>query len=130
MTTVNMGLLASELGGHEYAGMRFYVRRTGIEYVAEPIKENLGHCYELAACKMTDHAGAILVHGSIQGVDLAPIGHAWVILPNGNVWEPAGEAEYTPEGFAYLFNAREHHKYTREEAAILMLSTGHFGTWE
>lgn len=103
-----------------------------VHMVAPPVPGHLGRCYELSGKQVINSGdpGAHLVHGTIQGFGEPPIGHAWVELSDGSVWEPAGATVYPGEVFAALFNPVEHARHSAHEASVKMLVTGHFGPWE
>ena len=62
---------------------------------AMKFEDRLRRCYELAG-KGILHApeGSTLVHGTIEGFGNPRIGHAWVELPDGSVWEPISRVVY------------------------------------
>lgn len=95
----------------------------------------LGQCYVLTARRIMDQAihgdeASTLVHGSIQGAGAAPISHCWVIEGDGGIWEPATDTVYDPDAFYRLFSAEEEHRFTPEEAMLLLSRTKHFGPWK
>lgn len=100
------------------------------------VPENLRRCYELAGKRVADavianpETGHVLVHGTIQGPVSAPIGHAWVIEPDGQVWEPATATTYDPAAFGFLFNAVPEATYTARESAQRMVRSRTYGPWE
>lgn len=106
----------------------------GVLYVAEPVAENLGRCYELAGKRVTDVlicGGAtepVLVHGTIQGFGAPPLPHAWV-KEGDSVWEPATGKSWPAHVFAILFNPVEHVTYPAREAAVKMVRAKHYGPW-
>ena len=83
----------------------------------------------LAANYVLDHKVQAMVHGTIQGFGNAPIGHAWVLLPDGEVWEPTTNAQYDAVSFAAMFNPVTERTYTSTETARAMLLHNHFGPW-
>lgn len=89
----------------------------------------LGRCYELAGRRAGFTAGAILVHGSIQGFGHPRIGHAWVVLPSGVVWEPILDQEIDADVFREFFSPEVEVTYEREEVLVLMLREMHWGPW-
>lgn len=120
-------------------GVTFGKAWLGTEWVgderAQSSEERKGRCYELCAAAvafMGAPTGSILVHGTIHGpdADMERIGHAWVLLPNGAVWEPylrdvyVSEAEWT--AFASAIPER---KYGRKALRKLMQESDHFGPW-
>lgn len=96
-----------------------------------PKPENLGRCYELSGIRVGMSAKPRrLVHGTIQGMDNPPIGHGWVIEPDGQVWEPATGQVWDAAVFEALFNPTVHVTYTPSEARRKMVDHGHYGPWE
>jgi hypothetical protein len=91
--------------------------------------KRLGRCYELAGRRVLDDPTAILVHGTVQRDPYPPNPHAWVILANGNVWEPITEWELPPAAFTAIFNAEFTNRYSNQEARAQMVATELFGPW-
>lgn len=104
-----------------------------------PKAEHLGRCYELAAKRVgmgpngadfSGYEGATLVHGTIQGAGQPPLGHAWVVEPDGSVWEPATDTVYPAPVFEALYSPTEFVRYEPAEARRWMVKSGHYGPWE
>lgn len=102
-------------------------------------EKRLGRCYELAGRYVLfddpaeDHdPKPVLVHGTIfrEGINDKPNPHAWVILPDGDRWEPISEMVMPEAVFTRFFGAVESRRYTVEDALILTGKTGHWGPWE
>ena len=93
-------------------------------------KDRLGRCYELAGKYVGMHPGSTLVHGSIQGFGNPRIGHAWVKLSNGSVWEPITNSVFPKEVFDSFFNAQELVSYSRSDVADKTEGFGHWGPWD
>lgn len=90
----------------------------------------VGTCYEDAWRFLIKGEEGFLVHGSVQLSEGGPIvGHAWVELPAGWVWEPQMDKGYSLETFRQLLSPVEEHRYTVEEAAIMAARTGNLGPW-
>jgi len=106
------------------------VKTAGATFFGPGDKKRLGRCYELSGKKAGFTSGSVLVHGSIQGYDHAPIGHAWVVLPSGEVWEPATDTAYDADAFQRLFNPTPIVTYTSTEARAKMVETMNFGPWD
>lgn len=87
----------------------------------------LGRCYELSY-KATA-PGTTLVHGSIQGFDFPRIDHAWVVLADGTVWEPASNEVWDAGVFRSFFRAVVGTEYTFADALHNALESGHYGPW-
>jgi hypothetical protein len=96
-----------------------------------PFKDRLGRCYELAGRRVlfaTD--SPILVHGTIQGRGYPPNPHAWVILPDGQVWEPVSDSVMPAVVYDALFNPVENHRYSVVEVSLIAGRDRHWGPWE
>lgn len=123
----------------EVVRMRFVQDGFMIWQVGNAVPENVGRCYELSAMRVafgpaddkpfTGYADALLVNGTIQGVGRAPIGHAWVIEPDGSVWEPASATTYPAEVFEALFAAVPTVTYTVQETRANIAQSHHTGPW-
>ena len=124
---------------HVHGGLRIVVDGFAVYQVGNPVPGNLRRCYELSATRAalgpsgrnwsSGYEGATLVNGTIQGVDSDPIGHAWVIEPDGTVWEPASATTYPADVFEALFAAVPIVTYSSEEARMNMATTHHTGPW-
>lgn len=94
-----------------------------------------GRCYELAGFALllgTAPEGTVLVHGTMDGGPSTPhgrMGHAWLVLPNGLVWEPRFGHIYTPEQWENFASPTVERSYTKKEAAKRMRDEGHWGRW-
>lgn len=94
--------------------------------------ERGGRCYELSAYAVvfgTAPEGSVLVHGSIHGPEagMQRIGHAWIELPDGTVWEPLYHEIH--RDWATYADAREERRYTRRAAMRKIARTGTWGAW-
>lgn len=91
--------------------------------------ERAGRCYELTAYALlfgSAPLGTVLVHGTVQG-NGPRIGHAWLELPDGSVWEPMYHLIYL--NWTEYASAVEERRYTSTEARRLIMSSGHWGCW-
>lgn len=88
-----------------------------------------GTCYPDAWRYTMQHAeeDPVLVHGTTVTLS-GRLGHAWVELPDGTVWEPASQAIFPKEKFYSLVDPIADERYTVDEAAS-MLSVGRHGPW-
>jgi hypothetical protein len=102
------------------------------------IKDRLGHCYMLAAKAALYTSGAAyplpkpvaVIHGSMHGPDAAErIGHAIVLLEDGNVWEPITSGIYNREQFESYSRWHRHHIHTVSEVRHWMRVSGNYGPW-
>lgn len=101
--------------------------------------ENLRRCYELSSKRVMfgpdetmfgGYTGATLVNGTIQGHGMPPLGHAWVIEPDGeHVWEPGTATVYPIADFERLFSARVDVTYTVAEARRAGFEHETYGPW-
>ena len=88
-----------------------------------------GTCYQDAWRFLIKQDEGFLIHGSTQLSPEAPrVNHAWVELTTGWVWEPQTGQYFTTEDFR-IMNPEEHHRYTSEEAAIMIARTSNMGPW-
>lgn len=90
-------------------------------------------CYELAAYALvfgSAPADALLVHGSIDGGPgtLGRIGHAWLRLPGGRIWEPINARTYEPDWTEWS-QAEPEVSYSRASARDLVMAIGTYGPW-
>jgi hypothetical protein len=99
-------------------------------------KRRLGRCYELAGSRLIQEGlrgagaeGMRLVHGTIQGFNYPRIKHAWVIQPDGMIWEPISEVTYPRIAFDALYKPTYDLEYDYVTAAKHMVKTGHWGPW-
>ena len=116
----------------------------------------LHRCYDQAARYVAldvepGSREATLVHGTIRvgGVTMqvggtgplddppgevriggADIGHAWVELPGGKVFDGVQGRFYDRDSYYQKMGARAEHKYTEDEARRMLLKTMNFGPWE
>lgn len=96
------------------------------------LSERGGRCFELSAYAIvfgTAPAGSVLVHGSIHGPEagMQRIGHAWVELPDGTVWEPYYHEIY--RNWTEFADARWERKYTAKAARRQIARHGTWGAW-
>jgi len=126
------------LEGHLYAYSREQAKLMGNKRfpgyrVSEVYEETrpqipLGTCYPDAARYVIKHEEGTLVHGTTISLGNR-MGHAWVELPGGFIWEPYSGETIARERFQELSDPIEHAKYSSEEVAVLTLKTRHFGPW-
>ena len=95
----------------------------------EPFKKRLSRCYELAGRFASHNEGCKLVHGSIQGGNHPRIKHAWVELPNGDIWEPIGNQPWSKDAFERLYNAIPEKEFDTERTNVNILRNKHWGPW-
>ena len=94
-----------------------------------------GRCYELAGYAVvfgTAPEGSVLVHGTMHGPyeDNERIGHAWVVLPNGQVWEPTlAEVHASIGAWVGYAAAIAERRYTEREARKMIMRHGTWGCW-
>jgi len=87
-----------------------------------------GTCYADAWRFLIKEGEGKLVHGTVYSGNRR-IGHAWVETDSGFVWEPETGRYFTLLGFKCDFAPIEDHRYTPEQAAIMVARTRHFGPW-
>lgn len=103
---------------------------------ARTYDERRTRCYELAAAALVFGSApreSLLVHGSIDGHlpgGLGRIGHAWLELPSGMVWEPITGDLYRNRGaWQHFADAQAERAFSRVHAMGLMNQHGTFGPW-
>ncbi len=91
----------------------------------------MGTCYPDSWSYLMRQDEGFLIHGSVQllGQEGRRIDHAWVELPTGWIWEPKTASYFTIEDFSRMFSPIEDHKYSVEQAAIMLARVGHHGPW-
>jgi hypothetical protein len=105
------------------------------EEIAVTHEQRSGRCYELCAIAVafgTAGPDSVLVHGTIHGPDddMERIGHAWVLLGNGMVWEPLTMNLYISEANWTEFAAAiPERKYGPGRVRRLLKETDNFGPW-
>lgn len=91
-----------------------------------------GTCYPDAWRYVIQHPEGMLVHGTASSINTGvskQIGHAWVELPYGTVWEPYSKRILPIEDFYRFTDAKPQDRYTAEEAAIMLARAGRHGPW-
>lgn len=103
--------------------------------------DRLGCCYELAARALWTDNGHVsysvprpigLAHGSWKGPETAntAIGHAWVFLEDGNVWEPVTRAVCDRDKFYSYTQARDKYLYDAPQVRRMLMKFQHWGPWQ
>jgi len=91
-----------------------------------------GRCYALAN-KIMLEPGAdqfTLVHGIVRGPRDTRIDHAWVMLPDGRLYDPVENAYFSTAGeYAERYKAVIVRMFTRLDACEAMLVANHHGPW-
>jgi hypothetical protein len=95
-----------------------------------PHKKRLGRCYELAGNLALHNPETQLIHGSIQGFGAPRIPHAWVVLPDGSIWEPATNKVWEKPIFYGFFNAIVRKRYDQQTFMRMMVRHEHWGPWD
>lgn len=100
---------------------------------SQGMDQRLRRCYELAAWCVaygSAPAGSTVVHGSWHGPG-APqrIGHAWVKLPMGLVWEPIRGNVFLEHEFYRWTSAIDEREYAFNMLAARLMRHGDFGRW-
>ncbi len=90
-----------------------------------------GTCYSDSWRYLMRQDEGFLINGSVQlsGQEGRRIDHAWVELPTGWIWEPKTGGYFTIEDFNRMFSPIEDHRYSVEQAAIMVARVGHHGPW-
>jgi hypothetical protein len=90
-------------------------------------RERQGRCFELSGLVMLrepDNA-LMLVHGYRVSYAGIKIGHAWIELADGRVYDPVEDRYYEPGRYGGVAVIR----YSKREAAKLLAQHGHYGPW-
>ncbi|MBC8477487.1 MAG: DUF192 domain-containing protein [Dehalococcoidia bacterium] len=87
-----------------------------------------GTCYADAWRFLIKEGEGELVHGTVYSGNRR-IGHAWVLTNSDFIWEPQTGRYFTNLGFRDTFAPVEDHRYTPEQAAIMVARTRHLGPW-
>ncbi|AII60191.1 hypothetical protein X793_03700 [Dehalococcoides mccartyi CG4] len=87
-----------------------------------------GTCYADAWRFLINKGEGKLVHGTVYSGDRR-IGHAWVETGYDSIWEPQTGNHMTKLAYRYEASPIEEHRYTPEEASIMVERTRHFGPW-
>ncbi len=93
------------------------------------LRSRLGQCYVLSGRYVSSHPGSTLVHGSIEGMGNPRIGHAWVELEDGQIFDPIVNQTFDPYVYNAFFKAIIDNKYTFSDTLKITVSTGHWGPW-
>lgn len=128
----HVDLYASESGDSPIGIKDLFGSENASNEAAVTFEQRLTRCYELAfsGLMMGAPEGSFLVHGSMHGPD-APqrIGHAWLLLPGGLIWEPiTALVQDRDEWYAYA-RAREERTYSKLQAARASVTHGDYGRW-
>lgn len=91
-------------------------------------QEAKGTCYEDAWRFLIKQEEGELVHGTVESLGKR-IGHAWVELDTGFIYEPQTARFFEPDVFKRAFSPVEDARYTVEEAAIMVARIGRHGPW-
>jgi len=96
--------------------------------IATGEEQPAGTCYADAWRFLIKKGEGKLVHGTVYSGDRR-IGHAWVETGYDSIWEPQTGTHLTRLAYRYEASPIEEHRYTPEEAAIMVARVGHFGPW-
>ena len=97
------------------------------------LEQRIKRCYELAGYAVAMDLmpeGSSVVHGSWHGPG-APqrIGHAWVKLPQGLVWEPIRGLVYLEREFYAWTSAWDEREYIAQVLKKMIITHNDFGRW-
>jgi hypothetical protein len=94
-------------------------------------------CYELACQALvwgTAPKDSFLIHGSMDGHlpdGIGRIGHAWLELPNGKIWEPImGDLFESWTDWQIWADAQTERRYTLARVQRYITATRTFGPWQ
>lgn len=115
-----------------------------------PLAERLTNCYEYAALAFFDYhftrqgldkvdemervnvpVPTTLVHGTYSSPETRgkPIAHAWVVLSNGQIWEPITSLICDAQKFYEFCEPHDLVTYGETEVRVNMMRHGHYGPW-
>ena len=92
------------------------------------VQANLGQCYRVAASYVIDNGGT-LVHGLIRN-DVGDVGHAWVELPERDIYEPTTDTVMPMSVFRHLYHPYGLARYKRDEILAMTLTHKQWGPWD
>lgn len=95
----------------------------------EKFRARLGLCYQLSGRYVMDDPETVLVHGSIQGFGNPRIGHAWVELPGGRVYDAVLDQEFSQVEHVAIFHPVVDRRYSHDETLVTMARTHNWGPW-
>jgi len=87
-----------------------------------------GTCYPDAWRWLMKEESGTLVHGTVISLGKR-IGHAWIETDAGFIWEPLTGDFFRYNAWQAAAEPIEEHRYTVEEAAIMVARMGHHGPW-
>lgn len=97
------------------------------------LRKRAGRCYELALRGVLRAAELeeewTLVHGTCRGIAGSTIGHAW-LERGAMVYDPVCDQQFTFEDYATTYGALSIVRYSSPEAAMALLTAGHYGPWD
>lgn len=110
----------------------------GTDPTSGAFQDRLGRCYEIAGRYARENKGSFLVHGSIghpgsrlkREPDQPPIGHAWAVDADGEVFEPISGKHFSWDAYRDLFGAVEWIRYPSDDVPLLMLKHRNWGPWD
>lgn len=116
--------------GHDYLGSDVIDGER-----AATFDERISRCYELAGFALlcgTAPTGSTLIHGTMKGTHPGArrIGHAWLRLPDGRIWEPI-YAEIWADYAAWqkYADAKVERRYSAKRARTVIFYFDHWGRW-
>ena len=90
-------------------------------------------CYVLSgyalACGGKVDMYSKMIHGSIHQVGGERIGHAWLILGDGRIWEPISADIMAGGVFVDEFRPETHRAYSQYDVVEHVREFGHWGPW-
>ncbi len=87
-----------------------------------------GTCYEDAWRYLMKEESGQLIHGTVLSLGKR-MNHAWVETDAGYIWEPQTGGYFAYNAWQAAAEPVEEHRYTTEEAAIMLARTGKHGPW-
>jgi hypothetical protein len=101
------------------------------DWPATKARHREGRCYELAYLaflRLPADTEWSLIHGQVNGPGGGRIDHAWLQCP-GWIWCPAAADAVAEVSYRLKYRAVEGVRYSRAEAAKMVVRDGHLGPW-
>lgn len=118
---------------HGPEGVKEFFGTENVDGQSKTFDQRISRCYELAVWALvmgTAPKGAKLVHGTIHGpFARRRIGHGWLRLPGGKVWEPITAKVYNEAQWVEYAAAKVERVYPKTQARMQLVLTENFGRW-
>ena len=91
--------------------------------------DRMSRCYELAGRYLMANDGTTMVHGTVDN-GAKVIRHAWVVDPDGEIFEPTTGIHYDTASFEAQYHPAPRVTYPQDRAMVQMLRFKHWGPWD